>query len=493
METELATTFLVLIILFLVVATCVYVRRHGTRTFEFPASSSRDALAIGAVGCILFTIIGASFACHVVHSGRAPADRALCFLTVMVGYAILQVVYALADGDDRKVIVLASVVGSACLHMFGTFVASVALPGFVTVLVAMASAWAVFGDTLFYPWCRYADDAVNPRKRIHYVCGLVHLLSGTAIFGSGYVATKGDPAQFQLAINADVTAIDRWTYTCYNAMTNSDDNTGAQDCDSALRRYSRTPPDTTAFTVNLLYMAAAFAGWSGLLHMVGAASDLSDNIVRFVDYAVSAPIMIALANALWGAANVGGVAIGPATLCAALLVSCAVVYTVDHAPLPAASRPTTSTLRVVVACLIGAYTLAVCVPLLHAAHVITKPSAVGADDAAPGIVMMVAITIVVLFTLFIRPFWSQVFHPQDDGKEPTAVFLRYTFLSLVSKTILHATLGLLVLSQTAMLTHDRAKPPPDPNAQVGPFVGTTSSVVVAGYVAYRLVHEWLEA
>jgi hypothetical protein len=207
--------------------------------------------------------------------------------------------------------------------------------------------------------------------------------------------------------------------------------------------------------------------------------------------------MLMLVNVLWGAANYTGVIISPVVLCLALIGA---MLLIEYRPDSLKWR------NIVFGSLVTVFILTM-IPLLYSAVEITRPTDDNADDAAPTLVIAIAFVFVFLFSLFIVPYmyqiWGSCFCDScdtvcctstkrigTDDSESVFVFLLYTFLSLVTKTILHAALLIVIIGQMKFLQQPRTEPP-SMYEQAQTLAGAAGAVIVVGIGGYIFAYRYL--
>ena len=170
---------------------------------------------------------------------------------------------------------------------------------------------------------------------VHLLCFALHITS-TIVIAALALKNGSKASDYNNFVNKDFYAFTNWNIYCYD----SDSKTYTK-YDEKTTTDAECPDDTRLFTiskgtnvfetpVNILFLALSFTSVSAFVHGVSAAlccASLTclkgkfrytlwlDSMLRFsVDYAISAPLMLALVNIVFGANSVSGVIAGPALL-----------------------------------------------------------------------------------------------------------------------------------------------------------------------------------
>ena len=181
---------------------------------------------------------------------------------------------------------------------------------------------------------------------VHLVCACLHLVSTTVI---RVLATKDDTpiSAYDNYVNKDFFAYTDWKIYCYANATrnyskfNENDKTPGYCPDSTKLFFVERGANAFETPVNILGLALAFTSVSAFVHFISAVlcklypekyTLEIDSTLRFtLDYAISAPVMLALINIVFGANSVSGVIASPIVLNIALvLASLLLNYAVNH-------------------------------------------------------------------------------------------------------------------------------------------------------------------
>lgn len=353
------------------------------------------------------------------------------------------------------------------------------------------------------PHCLY----VRSLSRVHAYAGVAHLASAFAILIAG--ATVGI-SHFRRNVTRSASEPSVWLFYCKAA--DSTYARGTQACPTEDRFFYESSPDATLYTVNTLWMAVAFATVSGVVHIISWYRQKysqtwkwkDESRMRFCyDYAISAPIMLALFSVLWGANNIWGVIVAPGFLWA-FLIAAKYIITMDR----------TTGSYAVFAGLTCAYAIVLWPGLLRALHVNAQEPKDPQSDRGVMPKGVVAATVFVLLTFssFIVPYFIEMYQLRDpvvlhrllsielsertqntysSHPEEYALLkkfsLWYTLLSLVAKVTLHAMFGITAINQAKFLPSDNVVPsgdPPDMGDDSARVFGAGGTIIAAGLFLY---------
>lgn len=349
---------------------------------------------------------------------------------------------------------------------------------------------------------------VRSLSQVHALAGAAHLVSAFAILTAG--ASVGI-SRFQRNVTRSMSEPSVWRFYC--KVANNVYDKGTQACPADDRFFFESPPDATLYTVNTLWMAVAFATVSGVVHVLTWYGQKfrqtwtwkDESRMRFqYDYAISAPIMLALFSILWGANNIWGAIVAPIFLCAFLSVAGWLIV-----------QPRS---RASLALLVGltcAYIIVLCPGLFRSLHINAREPKNAQSDrgAMPKGVVAATVFVLVTFSLFIAPYCVEMKQLADTAalnrllsvelserasntrtspskeeyKEITKYSLWYASLSLVAKVTLHAMFGITTINQAKFLPPDNAVPsgdPPDMGDDSGRVFGAGGAIIVAGILLY---------
>lgn len=348
---------------------------------------------------------------------------------------------------------------------------------------------------------------VRSLSQVHALAGAAHLVSAFAILVAG--ATVGI-SRFQRNVTRSLSEPSVWRFYC--KVANNVYDKGTQACPADDRFFFESPPDATLYTVNTLWMAVAFATVSGVVHVITWYRQKScqewkwedESRMRFCyDYAISAPIMLALFSILWGANNIWGAIVAPGFLWA-FLIAAKYIITMDR---------TTGSYAVFVG-LTCAYLIVLWPGLFRSLHINAREPKNAQSDRGVMPKGVVAATVFVLLTFssFIMPYFIEIYQLRDpvalhrllsvqlsertqdtrsshpeEYKKITKYSLWYASLSLVAKVTLHAMFGITTINQAKFLPPDNAVPsgdPPDMGDDSARVFGAGGAIIVAGLLLY---------
>lgn len=230
----------------------------------------------------------------------------------------------------------------------------------------------------------------------------------------------------------------KWYYTCSAG--------GWEYCSEDERTFLVDPPANAVF-VNAIALAASYTFVSGVHHLIvwsGIVTSARSAIdLRWLDYAISAPSMLAVIGLVFGSDSAGAIVWAPVLLAWLLIVGWAAERNLDGDPvLPWA--------KAVVVVVLLLYVVAI-TPSLYAAYMISYdvdssptiidnvPVGVG---QAPAFVFVFAVVTMLFFSSFGVLYTVDMFvHPVKHREA------FYTTLSLISKTTLHLFIGISVIQQ----------------------------------------------
>lgn len=333
-----------------------------------------------------------------------------------------------------------------------------------------------------------SDDKVRVASRIHLVCAAVHIISAITIFAVGL--STHPLSTYNIEISKTFMGVTKWKFNCFDEATASY-AVGYADCDDDNKLFHKVVDSPMAGPgFNVLLAAFSFAMVSGVFHLFNAAlyavkSDREydanvEHTLRFVDYAISAPIMLALINALWGASNVSGVVLSPIVLCVLLLVANYIATRGDDdTTMTHAHKQTTFGVLVV---LFGVCLL----PVISATYsAVSTSNKAHNEGSAPTFVAAFVGAFLLVFSSFIVPYYQALRVNFKVDK-----IIEYCVLSIVAKVTLHALLGVAVIQQTSMTTQnatEKTDAPDEPAPTLGFMIA--GGVILSG-VALAIIFEW---
>jgi hypothetical protein len=273
----------------------------------------------------------------------------------------------------------------------------------------------------------------------HLICGSLHLTS-TIILR----AIAGDAAKYTTYVSSEFWAYTDWRVHCYNVTAEM--YTPGGDCGEQQEVFSVVPPAVRLPTpVNLLAMALVFTLVSSGVHFASALRLYAvkqprdavqqlrvDSALRFLDYAVSASVMLSLLNVVFGANCVAGVIVAPI----GLGISLALAAVLQWYRLPGAERPMGGAVA------LGCFAVLVLLYVLCLLPTMVAMSQTA--KAAPVGVLVFMAGMLIAFTSFVAPYTIELV------RREYCMFSVYATLSVVAKAILHAFLGVSVLQQAKL-------------------------------------------
>lgn len=349
----------------------------------------------------------------------------------------------------------------------------------------------------------------------HTIAGCVHLLSATTILTIGL--SERPLSEYALNIKEGGRRV-VWKVACYLPTIDKyvDDSTCLAENKAFYSEGLRGSSTDAMFTLNVLFWAFVFAAWSGLLHVVVAArlwrrgpegpgAAKTQRTARWSDYSVSAPLMLAVLGASFGAANVHGVVVAPLGLCALIVaggyleeyrLSRATPLKTDKGKQKAAPPPKAASTWEYAVQMCGAavlFTLYVFVwdPVMSAYE--RSRVQTGSNVGTPPD----AVTIMLVSTIVVFSSFAAVYAYDLSRQVPGASEQAYIFLSMFSKVLLHSFVGLAVLQQRSMLqssrpTHSRPPNPPTSSDAVWAICGALSGSLLVHFFVSPAVGRWAD-
>lgn len=355
----------------------------------------------------------------------------------------------------------------------------------------------------------------RPLQRLHLIAGLAHIVSGTALLIAGGKAVDWQWNKYAHEITNSFALPSSWQFCCYSGGAYT---TGTQACPNESRQFylAHPPGHKSSFKINTLAMACAFAFVSGAVHLLSALSKPStmnctplalldwtwkgETRRRFVlDYAVSAPIMMSLFGALWGANNLWSVICAPILL-SALLITSTVVLLNENVEKKHRWR--------LVACHIIVYLGLLGVGVVHSLIANAKSPAEDSNRGrTPNAVIYVSLFVLLTFSSFIVPYCLELknrpkgmlavsLDVYQNKAFVTEYTLAYVALSLIAKVTLHAMFGITVINHARVLSRlscaEMTKKPVDMAEDNAAVLAAGFSVIVGGIVLYVFTRRWLK-
>lgn len=263
-----------------------------------------------------------------------------------------------------------------------------------------------------------------------------------------------------------------WQYVCPNK---------AQTCPDDDRAFYVTKP-RGAVDLPILALATLYVVWSALNHTIAAARPEWTVPLRWADYSVTAPVMLAVIGLIFGCDKVTPIVLSPLLLMVLLVVAW-VIEPVDPAA-TAASPGRKPAAAGVLALILALYVLAWAPVVYGIGRIVAdRPAPDNATGASAPIEVIVpfASVMIVIFSSFAAVYiydWGWV-DPRRENK--------YIALSMVAKTTLHLFIGLTVVAQVGTLATDAAEA--EAGADMSTLqqgLGGAAAIVLAG----GALHTW---
>jgi hypothetical protein len=303
---------------------------------------------------------------------------------------------------------------------------------------------------------------------IHLVCTALHLVSTSVIYG---LATRDNTpiSAYNNYVNKDFFAYTDWKIYCYANATrdyskfNENNKTPGYCPDSTKLFFVERGDNAFDTPVNILGLALAFTSVSAFVHFISAIlckiypekyTLEIDSTLRFtMDYAVSAPVMLALINIVFGANSISGVIVAPiilnvALVLASLLLNYAVAHGNSNHDKPSVVFPylyirNTLNVQSTFACFYFLVFAALC--LMYIVSLVpTIVAVINVAKLAPDGVLIFMVGFLFAFSSFIVPYALELY------KQKYGYFVAYAALSLNAKAILHSFLAISVLQQAKL-------------------------------------------
>lgn len=148
-------------------------------------------------------------------------------------------------------------------------------------------------------------------RKLHSIAGCIHYAAVFALFSWGTIEADYDRRKYLFPVRGFTFDDATWTYRC---------RTGNATCGDDDRQYSLKDRNER---YPLLHLAAFYALWSGTVHLA-AALDLygvERRRWKWIDYFVSAPLMLSVVAVTFGHFGLYGVVLAPLVLCVALALA----------------------------------------------------------------------------------------------------------------------------------------------------------------------------
>lgn len=194
-------------------------------------------------------------------------------------------------------------------------------------------------------WATHTTDKKRALQRLHIVAAGVHLLSATMIFSVAFYETDGDLRRYRSEPDFNrFLRPEQWIKRCYNKTSGILNATAVSKCPGSDLVDVFSNAHRGRGPLNVAVLAFVFAFWSGAFHVLTLValrrSDWSNPVgigeslakLRWVDYLLSAPLMLLTLNIIFAATNFYGVVLAPILLFA-LLALAAVVEIASFNPI----------------------------------------------------------------------------------------------------------------------------------------------------------------
>lgn len=157
-------------------------------------------------------------------------------------------------------------------------------------------------------WVRMLEQK-NPFNA-HTFAAILHISSAIAIYIYGMETSNYSSRFYKFPVDFDdLTDFDpyRWQYVCRNISLTT--------CIDDDKNFSIENRYDYSLFVHTLALTSAFAAWSGFWHVVAAGTtpDVA-RMLKWIDYAGSAPMMLVVISILYGHHQVAGIVIAPVIL-----------------------------------------------------------------------------------------------------------------------------------------------------------------------------------
>jgi hypothetical protein len=279
-------------------------------------------------------------------------------------------------------------------------------------------------------------------KPQHILAGTLHVLSALTILVVALHESNNKLSTYNVPIKRS-DKYNHWRYVC--------DPSGGYDCPDNEKVYYLPDAGDTGQTVPIVHLAFIFAWWSGVCHFVAvflidkkmALASLGGAIgIRTIDYMISAPIMIAVINVLFGSSTYVGVILSPLLQFAVILLGGYVEFNSSKRPTKKMNSKEKWLLVCAVVLYIGAWT-----PAFVAFGKARKGGGAPNGAKPPPLVWIALVTLFAVFSSFAVIFF--VFLGKAGKAEKKEWW--FTSVSLIAKLILHAFIGIAIFGQANMV------------------------------------------
>lgn len=291
----------------------------------------------------------------------------------------------------------------------------------------------------------------------HFVAGFVHLTA--FVFLLAFAARDNSLASYKdkFWYESDKWSWGphKWKYAC-DCDANCTDGSGnlegsanleecnacparVSDCPDSDKRFFVDPPADATF-INAIALACVYVAWSSVGHFIVWHFNAYHREIKWIDYVVTAPVMLVVLGLSYGADNAFAIVLAPVLL-AVLLVIAGIIERREDDPV----IDLKDTRAFVIYGTLAFYILTVA-PVLYAANRITVQTPTDSSQpnigygAAPKFVFWFAFITVLLFSSFAFLYVYDGFVRPLAWREAG-----YITLSMISKTTLHLFIGLSVI------------------------------------------------
>lgn len=177
------------------------------------------------------------------------------------------------------------------------------------------------------------SDAGDKWRKLHSIAACIHYVAVFTLFAWGTIEADYDGTRYLFPVNYDFKAEPPvWEYTCKQSGTTTTAEDVAPDpiATTATPKTIECADDDKLFSLAgrtrrypLLHIAAFYALWSGTVHLAAAVElwDLPRRLYKWIDYLVSAPLMLSVVSVTFGNFSLPGVLFGPLLLFKALCIA----------------------------------------------------------------------------------------------------------------------------------------------------------------------------
>lgn len=272
------------------------------------------------IGWTLLTLVTVvSYLVLLVAASAKPTTRDVVIFSAFPCVAIMWPIGVIGHtknvpADVRRQHANAAVIATAAASMFLLLTVdgrrSSVLPGFQWACAAWVVGHHLVIDGIWWPAAPAAPN--DSWRALHSIAACIHYTAAFVLFAWGTIKAEYDGYQylFPVRYNLDSKA-PTWEYKCTDFTFTCDENNRVYMLSNRTHRYP------------LLHLAAFYAIWSGTVHLAAAIDlwDLPRRQYKWIDYFVSAPLMLSVVGVTFGNFSLSGVLIGPLHLLVALIIA----------------------------------------------------------------------------------------------------------------------------------------------------------------------------